>query len=213
MTEPFDDEYGERVRRALSTEAEAVTPSPEGLEQIRKKISKRQERRFGLWYTGPLLRPLVAVAAAIFISTIAVSASPALKNFVQTGHFSLPEQGDDGPPIPDQSLNRSAPGNPGHPYSSGTPHPSVTHPADPGKPHVRTGGCALDEVPVVPPGVQAATVSPSPGATYTCQPGGGPTDVPTTPDDPTTPPPPPPPDDPPTDQPTDPQPSAVQQSP
>jgi hypothetical protein len=92
MTEPFD-EYGDRLRRLLHAEAEAVVPSPEGLEKIRAKIDQRHERR--LWYIRPWLRPLAAVSAAIVMSIIAVPATAAFKNFVQTGHFS-PDSGHNG---------------------------------------------------------------------------------------------------------------------
>src|SRR5689334_18828685 len=96
MTQPFDDEHGEILRRALHAEAEAVTPSPEGLERIRTKINKRHERRLGfLAYSSPWLRPLAAVTAALAVCFAAVSVTPALANFVQTGHFSL-DSGSDG---------------------------------------------------------------------------------------------------------------------
>lgn len=85
MTEPFD-EYGDRLRRVLHAEAETIVPSPEGLENIRAKIDQRRERR--LWYVRPWLRPLAAVSAAVVFSIIAVPATAAFKNFVQTGRFS-----------------------------------------------------------------------------------------------------------------------------
>jgi hypothetical protein len=85
MTERFD-EYGDRLRRVLNAEAEAIVPSAEGLENIRAKIDRQRERR--LWYVRPWLRPLAAVSAAIAFSIIAVPATAAFKNFVQTGHFS-----------------------------------------------------------------------------------------------------------------------------
>lgn len=205
MTEPFDDEYGDRLRRALNTEAEAVTPSPDGLEQIRTKISKRQERRFGLWYASPWLRPLVAVAAAIFISTVAISASPALKNFVQTGHFSIPDgDGDSQSMNGDQSLNPSAPGGPGHPDSNTSPRLPTPHPTASDKHDAATCRPA-GQLPQRDPEVVSATPTPLP--TATCVPGDQ-TSTPPTSEGPTSSAPPTPSDEP-TDVPTAPQPSVA----
>ena len=93
MTEPFDDEYGDRLRRALHAEAEAVMPSAEGLERIRTQDNQAARARFGLLsYSAPWLRPLAAVTAALVVCVVAVSVTPALANFVQTGHFS-PDSG------------------------------------------------------------------------------------------------------------------------
>ncbi len=183
MTEPFD-EYGDRLRRILNTEAEAVVPSSDGLELIRSKINKRRDRRLGLWYAAPWLRPLAAVGAAVFISIAAVSATPALKNFVQTGHFSIDSPGDNGHSVPGDGVSdsRSMPGGSMYPspsVSSGSPTPL---PAKSGK-HIVKGSCPPGEV----------TVSPSTGpvssskSTLICAPE-EPTSEPSTPEEPTTPP-------------------------
>lgn len=176
MTEPFD-EYGERLRRVLHAEAETVTPSPEGLEQIRGKIAERRERRFGPWFAIPWARPLVAVAAAVIIVAVAVSATPALKTFVQTGHFS-PEDHHSGTAAvvggQQPSAVQSLPGVSSHPGAPVSPHPS-TSPSSTSGGHVVTGStCPAGEDPVAPPpsaasGAKTATAAPSQGVT--CRPG------------------------------------------
>jgi hypothetical protein len=190
MTEPFD-EYGERLRRVLHTEADAVAPSPEGLERIRTKINKRRDRRLGLWYAAPWLRPLAAVGAAVFICLVAVSATPAFKNFVQTGHFSPDDRGGSGQTIAGEgrSGTQTMLGDSAHPDPSISPHPSTTRPTTPGK-HVVTGSCPPGEGTVTPTrgtghGGQPVTSGPTPRVT--CQSGGS-TSVPTTPEGPTPPP-------------------------
>jgi hypothetical protein len=187
MTEPFD-EYGDRLRRVLHTEAEAVTPSPEGLEQIRTKITNRRERRLGLWYALPWLRPLAAVGAAVCLSVVAVSATPALKNFVQTGHFSPDDRSGNGQTIAGsgRSNEQTVPGDSSQPSLSISPHPSM-HPSTSGE-HVVTGSCPAGEGTVTPPGGTrpgGESVTSGPTPRVTCQPSGQtstpPTDGPTTP--------------------------------
>lgn len=178
MTEPFD-EYGDRLRRVLHTEADAVTPSPEGLEQIRARIDHRRERRFGLWYSAPWLRPLAAVGAAMFISLVAVSATPALKNFVQSGHLSSDDRGGDDRQVTGGTSSRNQ-GVPGGPISSGasaTPRPRTASTKIPGK-HVVTGTCPPGEGTVTPT-TGSRTVTEGPTPRITCQPSAPPTAPPT----------------------------------
>ena len=170
MTEPFD-EYGERLRRVLHTEAEAVTPSPEGLEQIRTKIGKKRERRFLTWFAIPWLRPLAAVAAAIVVAGVAVSATPAIKNFVQTGHFSPDDHQDDGTSVAggQHAVTAPPPVNPSRSGASASPRPTAV-PTPTGGTHVITGRkCPPGEGPIKPPpgsaGGGTETVGPSPRVT------------------------------------------------
>jgi hypothetical protein len=191
MTEPFN-EYDDHLRRILNAEAEAVVPSSDGLELIRSKINKRRERRLGLWYATPWLRPLAAVGAAVCIAIAAVSATPALKNFVETGHFSTDSPGDNGRAVPGGgvSVSESGPGGSMDPSPSVSPSLSTLHPSKSGK-HAVKGSCPPGEVTVTP---SNGTV-PSPRATLTCAPE-QPTSAPSTPEVPTTPPATPPPDSP-----------------
>ncbi|WP_433183959.1 hypothetical protein [Actinoallomurus sp. CA-150999] len=170
MTEPFD-EYGERLRRVLHTEAEAVTPSPEGLEQIRTKIGKKRERRFLTWFAIPWLRPLAAVAAAVVVAGAAVSATPAIKTFVQTGHFSPDDHQGGGTSVAggQHAVTAPPPVNPSRPETSASPHPTAL-PTTPGGTHVVTGRkCPPGEGTIKPPpgsaGAKTATAGPSPRVT------------------------------------------------
>ena len=201
MTQPFDDEYGDRLRRALHAEAEAVTPSPEGLERIRSKIEDKHERRFGFSLSAPWMRPLVALTAAVVVCGAAVSATPALKNFVQTGHFS--EDSGSGDPGRVSNGGRSqgevVPGGSSNPVPSTSPSPSSSRQT--GKHVVVGSSCQPGENTVTPSGSPAADAT-APGTTVhvTCEPDTGP--VPAT--SPATEPPPPassPPDEQPTDTP------------
>lgn len=173
MTEPFD-EYGERLRRVLHAEAEAVTPSPEGLEQIRGKIAEKQERRFGAWFTIPWLRPLAAVAAALVIAGVAVSTTPALKTFVQTGRFS-PEDGQNhsGSVTGGQQVYTASPQvNPPRSAGSSAPHPSSPR-TGPSGTHVIPGHkCPPGENPIRPPAGSTGgpTATPAPRPQVTCGP-------------------------------------------
>ncbi|MDN3353469.1 hypothetical protein [Actinomadura sp. DC4] len=203
MTQPFDDEHGDRLRRALHAEAEAVTPSAEGLERIRSKINKKHERRFGFFsYSTPWLRPFAAVAAALAVCVVTVSVTPALANFVQTGHFS-PDAGGDGDNSSTKdgrSQGEIVPGGSTTPAPSGSPSPTAIHPTNTGKHVVNGTTCPPGERTVTPP------VSPSSDAAtpqVTCQaPPGGDTTPPTSTDGPPTQPPTSPPDAPPSNNPT-----------
>ncbi|MCO5992456.1 hypothetical protein [Actinoallomurus rhizosphaericola] len=187
MTEPFD-EYGERLRRVLHAEAEAVTPSPEGLSQIRGKIAEKQERRFGAWFTIPWLRPLAAVAAAIVIAGIAVSATPALKTFVQTGRFSPDNGQSGGGPVNggQQVYTASPPVNPPRTAGSAAPHASPSRTVPSGT-HVIPGRkCPPGENPITPPAGSTAdqTASPAPRPQVTCGPDTATSAPPTQPESP-----------------------------
>lgn len=196
MTEPFD-EYGERLRRVLHAEAEAVAPSPEGLEQIRTKIADRADRRFTAWLAAPWLRPLAAAAAAVCVAIVAVSATPALKTFVQTGHFNSNAGHDRGSTSIDGRYTGGAAVPPGsaHTGSAAPPRPTAVSPTTPGSHVVNGHKCPSGEKQVGPTGSTVggtAGAAPAPRLTCTSAPTSptSPTDVVSTP--PTSPPPPPP---------------------
>ncbi|MFB4266885.1 hypothetical protein [Nonomuraea sp. GTA35] len=67
MTQP-PDEYGDLLRRALRAEADAVVPSPEGLEIIRARISRRGVRNLFWWRVGAAAGSAVLVAGAIVMA-------------------------------------------------------------------------------------------------------------------------------------------------
>jgi hypothetical protein len=191
MTQPFDDEHGERLRRALHAEAEAVTPSPEGLERIRSKINQRHERRLGFAYAAPWLRPFAAVAAALAVCLVAVSVTPALATFVQTGHFS-PDSGSDGGKSTSNDGRHTGdqvpPSESKAPTPSASASPTAIHPSNNTGKHVVKGySCPPGEQTVTP----TSTPAPGAGATakVTCQaPPGGSTSSPPVPEGPPTPP-------------------------
>lgn len=153
MTQPFDDEHGDRLRRALHAEAEAVTPSAEGLERIRSKINQRRERRLGFFsLSAPWLRPLAAVAAAVFVCVVTVSVTPALANFVQTGHFSPNSGGGDGRTTTNDGTSQGEvpPSGSGSPSPSMSPSPTTIRPSNTGKHVVNGPTCGAGEETVTP---------------------------------------------------------------
>jgi hypothetical protein len=176
MTQPFDDEHGDRLRRALHAEAEAVTPSAEGLERIRSKINQRRERRLGfLSLSAPWLRPLAAVVAAVFVCVVTVSVTPALANFVQTGHFSPNSGGGDGRTTTEDGSSQGEvpPSGSGSPLPSASPSPTSIHPSITGKHVVNGSSCGVDEETVTPSPSPTAGDGAASGATtsqVTCQP-------------------------------------------
>jgi hypothetical protein len=159
MTQPFDDEHGDRLRRALHAEAEAVTPSAEGLERIRSKINQRRERRLGFFsLSAPWLRPLAAVAAAVFVCVVTVSVTPALANFVQTGHFSPNSGGGNGRTTTSDGSSQGevSPSGSGSPSPSMSPSPATPHPALTGKHVVNGTSCGPGEKTVTPSAAPSA---------------------------------------------------------
>ncbi|MFB9836148.1 hypothetical protein [Actinoallomurus acaciae] len=183
MTQPFDDEHGDRLRRALHAEAEAVTPSAEGLERIRAKINQRHERRFVVSLSAPWLRPLAAAAAAIVVCVVALSVTPGLANFVQTGHFSPDSGGNRGnsAATDGHSRGQTPPGDSSTPDPSASPSPTSIHPSNTGK-HVVNGTCPPGETTVTPTATPTADSSADSGprTRTTCQapPDGGTTTPP-----------------------------------
>jgi hypothetical protein len=209
MTQPFDDEHGDRLRRALHAEAEAVRPSAEGLERIRSKINQRRERRLGfLSLSAPWLRPLAAVAAAVFVCVVTVSVTPALANFVQTGHFSPSSGGGDGRTTTEDGSSQGevSPSGSGSPAPSVSPSPTAVHPSMTGKHVVNGSTCGTGEETVTPSASPTAGGGAASGTTsqVTCQPvphGGDTPSAPVT-EGPPAPPVSQPPEVPPSDQPT-----------
>lgn len=182
MTQPFDDEHGDRLRRALHAEAEAVTPSAEGLERIRAKINQRHERRFVVSLSAPWLRPLAAAAAAVVVCVVALSVTPGLANFVQTGHFS-PDSGSNkgnSSATDGHSQGQMPPGGSSTPDPSLSPSPTSIHPSNTGK-HVVNGTCPPGESTVTPTATPTAggSTDTGPKTRTTCQaPSGGGTTTP-----------------------------------
>ncbi|SDG95929.1 hypothetical protein [Nonomuraea jiangxiensis] len=73
MTRP-PDEYGDVLRRALRAEADAVVPSPDGLEIIRARIERRGVRNLFWWRAG------AAAASAVLVAGTIVMAVPQLRS-------------------------------------------------------------------------------------------------------------------------------------
>ncbi|GAA3624094.1 hypothetical protein GCM10022419_132170 [Nonomuraea rosea] len=73
MTQP-PDEYGDLLRRALRAEADAVVPSPEGLQIIRARIERRGVRNLFWWRAG------AAAASAVLVAGTIVMAVPQLRS-------------------------------------------------------------------------------------------------------------------------------------
>src|SRR5262245_58365436 len=73
MTQP-PDEHGDLLRRALRAEADAVVPSPEGLEIIRARIERRGVRNLSWWRAG------AAAASALLVAGTVVMSVPELRS-------------------------------------------------------------------------------------------------------------------------------------
>jgi hypothetical protein len=73
MTQP-PDEYGDLLRRALRAEADAVVPSPEGLEIIRGRIERRSARNLFWWRAG------AAAFSAVLVAGVIVMTVPSLRS-------------------------------------------------------------------------------------------------------------------------------------
>ncbi|MFI6734555.1 hypothetical protein ACIBI9_16630 [Nonomuraea sp. NPDC050451] len=73
MTQP-PDEHGDLLRRALRAEADAVVPSPDGLEIIRARIERRGVRNLFWWRAG------AAAASALLVAGTIVMAVPSLRS-------------------------------------------------------------------------------------------------------------------------------------
>ncbi|WP_116244974.1 hypothetical protein [Nocardiopsis sp. FIRDI 009] len=79
MSSPSDnDEFENRLRSILRSEADACEPSPEGLNLIRE----RTERARGGWFGLPWLRPALAVAGAVLIAVSVVISNPEVRDQV-----------------------------------------------------------------------------------------------------------------------------------
>ncbi|TMR10831.1 hypothetical protein ETD86_37850, partial [Nonomuraea turkmeniaca] len=78
MTHP-PDEHGDFLRRALRAEADAVVPSPDGLEIIRARIERRGVRNLFWWRAG------AAAASAVLVAGAIVMAVPELRTQITNG--------------------------------------------------------------------------------------------------------------------------------
>ncbi|MES9541148.1 MULTISPECIES: hypothetical protein [unclassified Actinomadura] len=142
MTTDPHDEHGEILRRALHAEADSVNPAGDGLERIRARIADGHGRRFGLGRFGPArfgfdrftvnwARPVLAVAAAVLIAGLGVTAprtidliQQSVGNSSRSGHEGGDAAGDrtgqgDDPQFPDPSSPGSS--QSGEPSSSEAP--------------------------------------------------------------------------------------------
>ncbi|MEU8341767.1 hypothetical protein SAMN05443665_100179 [Actinomadura meyerae] len=200
MTTDPHDEHGEILRRALHAEADTVNPAGDGLERIRARIADGRSRRFGLGRFGPArfgwdrftvgwARPVLAVAAAVVVAGLGVTAPQTIDLIQQSVGNSGPSGGAQNNTDGDRA---AAPGNPEFPEPpsaggtpSGSPSTSATTStsSSPGLSSCR-----------IPPPAGTAPASPGTAATPTpattpC-PSETPTQAPTTPppSTPTTPP-------------------------
>ncbi|MGI5203116.1 hypothetical protein ACQEU6_16265 [Spirillospora sp. CA-108201] len=117
MTTDPHDEHGEILRRALHAEADSVNPAGDGLERIRARVADGRRRRFGLGRLGPArfgfdrftvnwARPLLAVAAAVLIAGLGVTA-PQTIDLIQQSVGNSSQSGDGGD---DNAGDRTGPG-------------------------------------------------------------------------------------------------------
>ncbi|MEN3536579.1 hypothetical protein AAH991_15800 [Microbispora sp. ZYX-F-249] len=171
MTFPPDDEYGEVLRRALRAEADAVVPSPDGLEIIRRRIDQRGLRglRNMLWW-----RVGAAAAGAVLVAGAVVAVVPGLRDQVaqSTGISNAGDEREDRTDT--SSVTRPPNQAPSQPVvivpvtpspSRGRPSPSPTH-----KTGTTTRPSPSPSDPCVTPTTQAGVVEPDAALPASCSP-------------------------------------------
>lgn len=211
MTTDPHDEHGEILRRALHAEADSVNPAGDGLERIRARIADGQSRRFGLGRFGPArfgldrftvnwARPVLAVAAAVLIAALGVTAPQTMNLIQQTVGSNGPSGGGQNDTDGDRTDAQGNPEfpDPSSPGSSASGSPSTSAPASP------SSSPGLSSCRIPQPQTGAASGSPGASATPTPATTPCPSETPTTTpaSPPETPPTSPPTSDKPTDTPT-----------
>ncbi|MGV9303033.1 MULTISPECIES: hypothetical protein [unclassified Nonomuraea] len=119
MTLP-PDEHGEILRRVLRAEADAVVPSPEGLEIIRARIERRGLRGLFWWRAG------AAAAGAVLVAGTIVMVVPDLRNMVIVPAVPV-DNGTELPPDNSSTTRPPAKLPPTRRTQPAVPPPPVTH--------------------------------------------------------------------------------------
>lgn len=179
MTTDPHDELGEILRRALHAEADPVTPADDGLDRIRARIAAGGgRRRFGLdlydrvgavfgldRITIGWMRPVLAVAAAVAIAGVGVTAGPQTIDLIQHSVGSGGPSGQGG----GDSSDGDAVGavgtptlNPGAASTGATASPSESGPQSPA---AAPSPGAVSCTPTAGGTPSAAATSPSPATT------------------------------------------------
>jgi hypothetical protein len=210
MTTDPHDEHGEILRRALHAEADSVNPAGDGLERIRARIADGQGRRFGLGRFGPArfgfdrftvtwARPVLAVAAAVLIAGLGVTA-PRTIDLIQQSVGNSSHSGHEGGDAADDRTGQGsgpefpAPSSPGTgesgepsgsetPTTSSSPGLSSCRIPSPGASTTATSTPtpATTPCPSETPTPTAPTTPSSPPASTTPEPSSKPTEQPTPP--------------------------------
>lgn len=168
-TDPYD-EHGEILRRALQAEAESVIPSDDGLERIRARIADGAGRRSGLGrfglgrfafdrFTVGWARPVLAVAAAVAIAGLGVTAPQTIDLIQQSVGSKGPSEGGQGHVAGDQSSTGGGPERPDPSASDGTAAGTATASETPSS----TSSPGLSSCSIQPPPAGTPTVAATPG--------------------------------------------------
>lgn len=168
-TDPYD-EHGEILRRALQAEAESVIPSDDGLERIRARIADGAGRRSGLGrfglgrfafdrFTVGWARPVLAVAAAVAIAGLGVTAPQTIDLIQQSVGSKGPSEGGQGHVAGDQSATGGGPERPDPSASDGTAAGTATASETPSS----TSSPGLSSCSIQPPPAGTPTVAATPG--------------------------------------------------
>lgn len=173
MTTDPHDEHGEILRRALHAEADSVNPAGDGLERIQARIADGRRRRTGLGRFGPArfgfdrftvnwARPLLAVAAAVLIAGLGVTA-PQTIDMIQQSVGSNSPSGDGGD---DTAGDRTGPGiDPEFPVPSSPGASTSGEPSTPQTPSTSSSP-GLSSCRIPSPGASAgSTATPTPATT------------------------------------------------
>ncbi|WP_165969137.1 hypothetical protein [Actinomadura sp. KC06] len=200
MTTDPHDEHGEVLRRALNAEAETVNPAGDGLERIRARITDGPNRRFGLGrfglaryglgfdrFTVNWARPVLAVAAAVAIAGLGVTAPQTIDLIQQSVGSNGTADGDRDPAGGDRT---GAGGDPQFPDpsspgagTSGDPSAAVSPSASPSQ---GISACRIPPPASPPSAATSPGADPTPAPSTTPCPGQTPSQTPTTSPTPTT---------------------------
>jgi hypothetical protein len=123
-------ELSARLRRALTAEADGVTPAGDGLGRIRARIEERRGRQ---WWRSPVPVLAAAVVAGLLVGGIGLGLSGDGDDDPVVATTPSPDRGTQEAPTPSDS---ASPTGSAEPSATGSPDPSGSGSPEPGTPSV-----------------------------------------------------------------------------